>query len=101
MRTHVQLTIPVVENATAAVTVGGEAAVGSSPYTVPYQSNVTVTWTPASGYKITSGASQTINSIAADTTADSPTVDAKSPAVTSVVFDYYATYATADVTVNF
>ncbi len=97
VRTHVQLTIPAVEHATAAVTVGGEAATGSSPYTVPYQSNVTVTWTPASGYKITAGASQTINSIAADTTADSPTVEAKGATVSGVTFDYGKDFATATV----
>lgn len=71
------VTIPEVAHASATVTVGGVAATGSSPYTVDVGSNVEITWTAASGYKITADTTQTINAIATDVTATAPTVEAK------------------------
>lgn len=94
----VTVTIPEVANATAAVTVDGVAATGSSPYTADVGSDVEITWTAASGYKITGGATQTINDIAANTTADTPTVEAMGATVSDVNFAYGADYATATVT---
>ncbi|MBQ2625036.1 MAG: hypothetical protein IJG18_08075 [Kiritimatiellae bacterium] len=90
------VTIPDVENASATVTVGCVA--GSSPYTVDVGSNVEITWTAASGYKITDGATQTINAIATDVTATAPTVEAKGATVSDVAFDYGKDFATATVT---
>ena len=79
------VTIPDVANATAAVTVGGVAAEGSSPYTVDVGSNVEITWTAASGYKITANGTQTINSIAENVTATAPTVERDTKTFTVVV----------------
>ena len=92
------VTIPDVENASATVTVGGVAATGFSPYTVDVGSDVEITWTADSGYKITDGATQTINAIATDVTATAPTVEAKGATVSDVAFDYGKDFATATVT---
>ena len=92
------VTIPEVANASATVTVGGVAAEGSSPYTVDVGSNVEITWTADSGYKITAGATQTINAIATDVTATAPTVEAKGATVSDVSVSYGADYASATVT---
>jgi len=89
------LTIPVVEHATAVVKVGG---VATDDRTFDYGTAITVEWTPASGYKITAGATQTINAIATDVTATAPTVEAKGATVSDVNFSYGADYATATVT---
>ena len=74
------------------------AAEGSSPYTVDVGSNVEITWTADSGYKITAGATQTINAIATDVTATAPTVEAKGATVSDVSVSYGADYASATVT---
>ena len=89
------LTIPVVEHATAVVKVGGAA---TDDRTFDYGTAITIEWTAASGYRITAGATQTINSIAANTTADTPTVEIKGATVSNVNFAYGADYATATVT---
>ena len=91
----VTVTIPVVENATATVTVDGVAATGSSPYTVDVGSDVEITWTAASGYKITGGATQMINDIAENTTATAPTVAANSVTFSNFAVEYLADYSEA------
>ena len=89
------VTIPEVANATAAVTVDGVAATGSSPYTVDVGSDVEITWTAASGYKITAGATQTINAIATDVTATAPTVEANSVTFSNFAVEYLADFSKA------
>ena len=89
------LTIPVVEHATAVVKVGGAA---TDDRTFDYGTAITIEWAAASGYKITAGATQTINSIAANTTADTPTVEAMGATVSDVSVSYGADYASATVT---
>ncbi len=66
------LTIPTVEHASAAVTVGGSPASGN---TFPVGTEVLVTWTADSGYQITAGATQNIT-MNSDVTATAPTVEA-------------------------
>lgn len=92
----VTVTIPDVANASA--TVNGDAVAGGASVQVDVGSNVTIAWTAASGYKITAGATQTINAIAENVTADAPTVAAMGATVSDVNFSYGADYATATVT---
>ena len=66
------LTVPEVANATAVVTVGGVEQ--TAPFTFDYGTVVTVTWTAAANYKITSGGTQEIT-LVEDTTASAPTVE--------------------------
>ncbi len=89
------VTIPEVANASATVTVDGVAATGSSPYTVDVGSNVEITWTADSGYKITAGATQTINVIATDVTATAPTVEANSVTFSNFAVEYLADFSKA------
>ena len=91
------VTIPAgVEHATA--TVNGSPVAGGASVQVVAGTNVEIVWTPASGYKITAGATQTINAIAENVTADAPTVAAMGATVSDVNFAYGADYATATVT---
>ena len=96
------ITIPVVANTTVSVsyTSGGESqtATTAGDITVDAGTSLTATWAAVSGYQITAGAEQTINPVAASATLTEPTVAVKPVAVTGATFDYYATYATADVT---
>ncbi len=92
----VTVTIPDVANASA--TVNGDAVAGGASVQVDAGSNVTIAWTAASGYKITAGATQTINDIAENVTATVPTVEAMGATVSDVNFSYGADYATATVT---
>ena len=84
------LTVPTVANATAAVTVGGVTQTATSTtaeasvYTFNYGTEVTVTWTAAATYKITSGATQVIT-LTANTIAENPTVELDTKTFTVVV----------------
>ena len=89
------LTIPVVEHATAVVKVGG---VATDDRTFDYGTAITIEWAAASGYRITAGATQMINSIAANTTADTPTVEAMGATVSNVAVSYGSDYTSAEVT---
>ena len=96
------ITIPVVANTTVSVsyTSGGAAqeATAAGDITVDAGTSLTATWTAASGYKITAGASQTINPVVSAQTLDSPTVEVKGVTVSGVTFDYGDDFATARVT---
>ena len=96
------VTIPSVDHTTVSVsyTSGGEALVATAAgdITVDYGTDVTAAWTAVSGYKITSGASQTLNAVASAQTLASPTVEAMGATVSDVNFSYGADYATATVT---
>ncbi len=96
------VTIPSVANTTVSVsyTSGGVAQVATAAgdIMVDYGTDVTATWTAASGYKITSGASQTLNAVASAQALASPTVEAMGATVSNVNFSYGADYATATVT---
>ena len=96
------ITIPSVANTTVSVsyTSGGEAlfATAAGDITVDAGTDVTANWTAASGYKITSGASQTLNAVTSAQTLASPTVEAMGATVSDVNFSYGADYATATVT---
>ena len=95
------ITIPSVANTTVSVsyTSGGEAqeATAAGDITVDAGTSLTATWTAASGYKITAGASQTINPVVAAQTLASPTVEAKGATVSGVTFNYGDDFATATV----
>ena len=101
-RDTVAITIPSVDNTTVSVsyTSGGAAqeATAEGDITVDAGTSLTATWTAASGYKITAGASQTINPVVSAQTLDSPTVEAMGATVSDVNFSYGADYATATVT---
>ena len=96
------ITIPSVANTTVSVTYtsGGDAqeATADGDITVDAGTSLTATWTAASGYKITAGASQTINPVAAAQTLTEPTVEAKGATVSGVTFNYGNDFATATVT---
>ena len=96
------ITIPPVANTTVSVsyTSGGEAQVATAAgaITVDAGTSLTATWTAASGYKITAGASQTINQVTSAQTLTSPTVEAKGATVSGVTFNYGDDFATATVT---
>ena len=74
----VTVTIPTVPNTTVSVayTSGGasQTATAAGNITVDAGTDVTVTWTAASGHKITAGAIETISSVMVDTAAAAPTV---------------------------
>ena len=84
--------------ANASATVNGDAVAGGASVQVDAGSNVTIAWTAASGYKITAGATQTINDIAENVAATVPTVEAMGATVSDVSVSYGADYASATVT---
>lgn len=91
------ITIPSVANTTVSVSYvsGGasQTATAAGDITVDAGTSLTATWTAASGYRITAGASQTINSVAAAQTLAEPTVVAN-----AVTFGGYTVEYTADYT---
>ena len=101
-RDTVTITIPPVVNTTVSVsyTSGGAAQVATAAgdITVDAGTDVTANWTAASGYKITSGASQALNAVTSAQTLASPIVEAMGATVSDVNFSYGADYATATVT---
>jgi len=96
------VTIPSVANTTVIVsyTSGGvsQTVTASGNISVDYGTDVTATWTAASGYKITAGASETLTAVASAQTLTEPTVEAKGATVSDVTFNYGNDFATATVT---
>ena len=95
----VELTLPEVANATATVTVGGEAAAAdetTGKYTVPYDAEVTVTWTAAEGYILSGTTSTTFTASDETATVEAPDGMAVAQAVAKVGDStYYATLGEA------
>ena len=96
------VTILSVANTTVSVsyTSGGasQVATAAGDIMVDYGTDVTATWTAASGYRITSGASETLNGVTSAQTLASPTVEAMGATVSDVSVSYGADYASATVT---
>ena len=96
------VTIPSVANTTVSVsyTSGGasQVATAAGDIMADYGTDVTATWTAASGYRITSGASETLNGVTSVQALASPTVEAKGATVSDVSVSYGADYASARVT---
>ena len=96
------VTIPSVANTTVIVsyTSGGVAQVATAAgdIMVDYGTDVTATWTAVSGYRITSGASETLNGVTSVQTLAPPTVEAMGATVSNVSVSYGADYASATVT---
>ena len=96
------ITIPSVANTSVSVSYksGGESQVATAAgnITVDAGTSLTATWTAASGYRITAGASQTIAPVASAQTLTSPTVAAVSVTVDTPTVTYNAGYGSATVT---
>jgi len=93
------ITIPVVANTTVSVsyTSGGEelVATAAGDITVDAGTDVTANWTAASGYRITSGASQTLNAVTSAQTLTPPTVAANSVEFSNFAVEYLADFSKA------
>ena len=87
------VTVPSVEHATA--TVNDEPVAGGNSVQFDYGADVTIEWTADSGYKITDGATQTINDIAVSVTATAPTVEKNSVSFSNYAVEYTADYTKA------
>ena len=93
------ITIPSVANTTVSVDYVKDGAAANATtagnITVDAGTSLTATWTAASGYRITAGASQTINPVAAAQTLAEPTVVANAVTFTGYTVEYTADYSKA------